>query len=113
MGFCPNNEKGKAFRTDIKAILKGTGFSCVARGYSLKDWCNNKDGREALSRYWSTPVPVRMAKELSLYLRPIYSDMVNWHTESEGYKTAETLAVGMVLAVRKIHNLHGNTLNCK
>lgn len=90
LGYCPNDKRGELFCADIKAILKGTGFCCVRRGF----------------RTDLTECSILIADYYKLYLRPIYSDMVNWHTESEVYKISEVLAIGMVLAVRKIHAIH-------
>jgi hypothetical protein len=96
LGFCPKDEKGKAFRADIKAILKRTGFRCVYKEiwipFSLKGWTK--------CRFLAH----------SLYLRPCRGG--SFCPTISKYE-AEILVVGMVLAVRKIHHLHGNDLSCK
>jgi hypothetical protein len=95
LGYCPNDEKGKAFRQDIKAILKGTGFRCVHKE-------NRFPYNGILHSYGIL--------DYSLYLRPCRGGNL---CLSISALEAETLAVGMVLAVRKIHRLHGSSLICK
>ena len=108
LGFCPNDEKGNAFCQDIKAILKGTGFCLVKRGKDHNEVYRNCYPLNQMK--WRHVMPLGLAKNLALYLRPCRGGNL---CLSISALEAETLAVGMVLAVRKIHRLHGSSLNRK